>query len=195
VSEVTQILNSIDSVDSRAADRLLPLIYDKLRKLAAAKLTNEKPGQTLDATGLVHEAYLRLVGPLAPGESPGAQFQNRAHFFAAAAESMRRILVDIARQKARHKHGGGRQRVELVDVAAAAPPEELLALDEALTRLAQRDPMKAELVKLRFFAGLTVAEVAAALNISIATAVRYWSLARSWLYAELNSDDEIPRDC
>jgi len=151
-------------------------------------MAREKPGQTLDATALVHEAYLRLVGPLAPGESPGAKFDGRGHFFAAAAEAMRRILVEQARRKGRARHGGGQRRVDLDEsgVAAKSPNADLLAIDEALTRLADLDPKRAELVKLRFFAGLTMPEAAVALGISLATAERYWAFARTWLYAELN---------
>jgi RNA polymerase sigma factor (TIGR02999 family) len=175
MSDVTQILNAIDGGDPGAADQLLPLVYGELRRLAAAQMAREKPGQTLDATALVHEAYLRLVGD--------HSFADRRHFFRVAAEAMRRILVDRARQKGRAKHGGGRQRVPLsqAEPAAAAPADDLLALDEALDGFATRDPVKAELVKLRYFAGLSEEEAAAALGISRATASRYWTYARAWL--------------
>jgi RNA polymerase sigma factor (TIGR02999 family) len=189
MSEVTSILNAIESGDAHAAAQLLPLVYDELRKLAAQKLAHEKPGQTLDATALVHEAYLRLV---ASGDASAPREQHwdgRSHFFVAATEAMRRILIDNARRKQRPKHGGDRQRVDLDDaLAASEQPEHLLAVDEALTKFAQREPIKAELVKLRFFAGLTIPEAARALNISVATAERYWTYARVWLYAELTDD-------
>src|SRR5690349_20488181 len=162
MADVTRLLDAAAAGDRRAAADLLPLVYDELRKLAAARMAAERAGQTLDATALVHEAYLRLVGD--------QRFDGRGHFFAAAAEAMRRILVEAARKKGRHRHGGGRRRVELADSPAAAPPADLLDLDEALDWLAARDPLKAEVVKLRFFAGRTVPQVAAALGISVATA-------------------------
>jgi RNA polymerase sigma factor (TIGR02999 family) len=175
---ITQVLDAIEQGDPHAAEKLLPLVYDELRKLAAGKMAQEKPGQTLDATALVHEAYLRLVG-----DRP---FANRRHFFAAAAEAMRLILIDNARRKATARHGGGRRRVPLVDVQELnTSPEELLSLDDALTRFATQEPAKAELVKLRFFAGMSNPEVAAALGISVATAERWWVFARTWLYADL----------
>src|SRR5947207_1152850 len=180
MNEVTQILSDLAKGDAHAAGQLLPLVYEELRKLAAARMAEEAPGNTLNATALVHEPYLRLVGP-----ADDRRWDNRGHFFAAAAEAMRRILVEAARRKGRVRHGGGRRRVELADVPAAAPPDELLALDDALGRLAERDPAKAEVVKLRYFAGLTVPEVAAALGISVATAERHWAFARTWLFAEL----------
>ena len=185
VSEVTRILSAIEQGDPHAAEQLLPLVYDELRKLAAAKLAQEKPGQTLQATALVHEAYVRLVD--ADTDQP---WNNRGHFFAAAAEAMRRILVEQARRKSRLKHGRKHRRVDLDSgcLVSAAPSLDLLALDEALSRLAQTEPAKAELVKLRFFAGLTMPEAAAALDISLATAERYWTFAKSWLYAELADD-------
>jgi RNA polymerase sigma factor (TIGR02999 family) len=184
---ITQALEAIEQGDPHAASRLLPLVYDELRKLASQKLAGEKPGQTLQATALVHEAYLRLVGP-ADEQKP--LWNGRGHFFAAAAEAMRRILVEQARHKSRLKHGREHQRVELESgcQVSAAPSLDLLALDEALSRLAEIEPAKAELVKLRFFAGLTMPEAAAALGISLATAERYWTFARSWLYAELADD-------
>jgi RNA polymerase sigma factor (TIGR02999 family) len=182
VSNVTQILNAIEQGDPKAAEQLLPLVYDELRKLAAQKLAQEMPGQTLQATALVHEAYLRLAG--ADQVHP---WNSRGHFFAAAAEAMRRILVESARRKDRLKHGREHKRVELESdcLVSDAPSLDFLALDEALTRLAETEPAKAELVKLRFFAGLTMPEAAATLDISLATAERYWTFAKSWLYAEL----------
>lgn len=184
MSDVTRLLEAAHRGDKQAAAELLPLVYDELRKLAAAKMVQEKPGQTLDATALVHEAYLRLVGD--------PQFADRHHFFRVAAEAMRHILVDRARQKRRVKHGGGRQRVPLSDVEPAAdvPPEELLALDEVLNQFAARDPVKAELVKLRYFGGLGEAEAAAVLGISRATASRYWTYARAWLIHALGTSGE-----
>lgn len=181
-SNVTQLLNAIDRGDSQAADQLLPLVYDELRRLAAAQMSREKPGQTLDATGLVHEAYLRLVGE--------QQFANRRYFFAAAAESMRRILVENARRKGRDKHGGGRRRADadLDDLLQAGPDEELLALHEALEQFAVHDPLKARLVELRFFGGLTLEQAADCLNISLSTADRGWRYARAWLYTAMAGD-------
>jgi RNA polymerase sigma factor (TIGR02999 family) len=181
MSEVTRILDAVEQGDPHAAAELLPLVYEELRRLAAQKLAHEAPGQTLQATALVHEAYLRLVQG---GEA--VSWKSRGHFFGAAAEAMRRILIERARGRQRLRHGGGRKRVDLDEVAALVePPEELLALDEALSRLAAQAPMRAELVKLRFFAGLTMPEAAEALGISLATAERYWTFARTWLYAEL----------
>jgi RNA polymerase sigma factor (TIGR02999 family) len=184
MSDVTRILSAMEHGDPHAAAQLLPLVYDELRGLAAAELVNEHPGQTLDATALVHEAYLRLVG-----DRP---FADRRHFFRVAAEAMRRILIDRARKKRRTRHGGDRARVPLsdVEVAAEAPAEELLALDEALDRFAARDPVKAELVKLRYFVGLSEEEAAAALGISRATASRYWTYARAWLINALDEKTE-----
>lgn len=189
MSDVTRILSTIEQGDPQAAAELLPLIYNELRALAAARLAQEKPGQTLVATALVHDAYVRLVG----GDAP-QRWNGRGHFFAAAAEAMRRILVENARRKASLKHGGGFQRVDLDSACAATEPGavDLLALDEALTKLGAVDPAKAELVKLRFFAGLTMPEAAAALEISLATAERYWKFARSWLYAELADSSGPP---
>src|SRR5262245_40002574 len=181
MSEATRILSAIEQGDPHAAEQLLPLVYDELRRLAAQKLAQEKPGQTLDATALVHEAYLRLVGT---GEEP--HWDNRRHFFAAAAEAMRRILVENARRKQAHKHGGGRQRQDLDAEALPAPEPEvdLLALDAALHRLAAHDPLKARLVELRFFGGLSL-EQAAALGISRVTAHRHWTFARAWLHQQM----------
>jgi RNA polymerase sigma factor (TIGR02999 family) len=183
--DVTRILSAIDQGDPHAAEQLLPLVYDELRKLAAQKLAQEKPGQTLQATALVHEAYLRLVDV-----ERAQNWNSRGHFFAAAAEAMRRILVESARRKDRLNHGREHRRVDLDSgcLVSAAPSLDLLALDEALSRLATTEPAKAELVKLRFFAGLTMPEAATALDISLATAERYWTFAKSWLYAELADD-------
>ncbi len=185
MSDVTRILSAIEQGDPHAAEQLLPLVYDELRKLAAAKLAHEKPGQTLQATALVHEAYVRLVDV-----DRAQEWESRGHFFAAAAEAMRRILVESARRKSRLKHGREHHRVDLDSgcLVSAAPSLDLLALDEALSRLAEIEPAKAELVKLRFFAGLTMPEAAATLDVSLATAERYWTFAKSWLYAELADD-------
>jgi RNA polymerase sigma factor (TIGR02999 family) len=182
MSAVTQILNAIEQGDPSAAGQLLPLVYDELRQLAVQKLAQEKPGQTLQATALVHEAYLRLVGNT---EEP--HWDNRRHFFAAAAEAMRRILVENARRKQTHKHGGGRQRRDLDAEALAAPESDmdLLALDAALHRLAEQDPLKARLVELRYFAGLTGDQAAAALGMSASSADRLWVYTRAWLRREL----------
>jgi RNA polymerase sigma factor (TIGR02999 family) len=188
MSEVTRILSAIEQGDPHAAEQLLPLVYDELRQLASARLAQEKPGQTLQATALVHEAYLRLV------DVEKAQVWNsRGHFFAAAAEAMRRILIDNARQKRRPKHGGDRQRIDLDEALSLDhPQDDLLALDEALTRLAAQEPIKAEVVKLRYFAGLSLDETAVALGISLATAKRYWAVARAWLFAELSPPANEP---
>jgi RNA polymerase sigma factor (sigma-70 family) len=207
--DVTRILAQIESGDPQAAEQLLPLVYAELRKLAAAKLSHEKPGQTLQPTALVHEAYLRLVGPgneresgregegendQPPPLSPSptlplspASFHSRGHFFAAAAEAMRRILVENARAKQRLKRGGDAQRVPLAEEAIVAPEpdQRLMALDEALAKLEQKDPRKAELVKLRYFAGLTIEQAAEALSIGTSTADRDWSYARAWLFREM----------
>ena len=182
MSEVTRILSAIEQGDAHAAAQLLPLVYDELRRLAAQKLAHEAPGQTLDATGLVHEAYLRLVGPV-----DGDRWKDRGHFFAAAAEAMRHILVDKARRKRRHKHGGGRKRIELDDSVPAPPTaeEHLLALDEALTQLAGDDPEAAAVVQLRYFAGLSVEEAAQSLGMSRASAYRHWTFARACLRQQL----------
>ena len=184
--EVTQILNAIREGDRQAFDELLPVVYGELRRLAAQKLRHEAPGQTIQATALVHEVYLRLVAPKDRG------WDNRGHFFAAAAEAMRRILIDRARMKKRVKRGAGAQRLELeqLDLTCPVPSEELLALDEALERLQLQDPQKAELVKLRFFAGMTTEQAAELLRISRATAERYWSFARAWLYREITGGND-----
>ena len=186
-NEVTSILSAIEQGDPRAAEKLLPLVYDELRRLASQRLTGETPGQSLLSSDLVHEAYLRLVG-----EGVQKQWDGRAHFFSAAAEAMRRILVEKARRKKRVKHAGARLRVDLetVDFLAKEPSEDLEALDEALTKLAAEDPAKSELVKLRFFAGLTMPEIAQVLKISLATAERHWTYARTWLFAELKDRDD-----
>jgi RNA polymerase sigma factor (TIGR02999 family) len=190
MSDVTQLLDAIEGGDARAASELLPLVYDELRKLAARKLAGEKPGQTLQATALVHEAYLRLVG------QDGRSWNGRGHFFAAAAEAMRRILVEKARSKRREKHGGGRVRVELDDaeLVGRMPAEDLLALDEALIRLASEDPRKARLVELRFFAGLNLEEAAEVLGVSAVTAKRDWRYARAWLHREVTGDSTVNGD-
>ncbi len=186
MSDVTQILSAIDQGDSRAADRLLPLVYDELRLLAAQRLSSEKPGQTLQATALVHEAYIRLV------DTEKAQnWSSRGHFFGAAAEAMRRILVDRARRKQRPKHGGGRRRLELDSAFPAndATPEALLAIDEALGQLQREFPEKARLVTLRYYAGCSLEQAANAMGISPATAKRHWAYARAYLYSELTELD------
>jgi RNA polymerase sigma factor (TIGR02999 family) len=182
-TNVTRILRQVEQGDPHAADRLLPLVYSELRKLAASRLARERPGQTLQATALVHEAYLRLVD----GEV-AQRWDSRAHFFAAAAEAIRRILIEQARRKARIKHGGGKQRIDLDEGATfiAGPREEFLALDEALARFEKIVPEKARLVKLRYFAGLSIDEAADVLRISRSTAKRHWIYARAWLLAELS---------
>jgi RNA polymerase sigma factor (TIGR02999 family) len=198
MSDVTRILNAIERGDrdpkreesrlgthAKATDELLPLVYEELRVLAAQKLSHEAAGQTLQATALVHEAYLRLVG-----DEPQT-WENRGHFFAAAAEAMRRILIENARRKKRLKHDDGREKVDLADadIAIDRAADDLLALDEALARLTQEDPVKAQLVKLRYFAGLTLEQAAEAMNISRATASRYWSYAQAWLFHEIHEGD------
>lgn len=183
MTDVTRLLQQIDSGDHRAADELLPLVYDQLRGLASQKLRNEAPGQTLQSTALVHEAYVKLVG----GQHQ-QHWANRRHFFAAAAEAMRRILVDNARRKQSAKHGGEFQRQPLQDQArteADATQSDLLAISDALEKLSIEDPQKAELVKLRYFAGLTLPEIAEMMNISRATASRHWAYAKAWLYDEI----------
>jgi RNA polymerase sigma factor (TIGR02999 family) len=182
---ITRVLNAIEHGDPRAAEQLLPLVYDELRKLAAQKLAREKPGQTLQATALVHEAYLRLVDV-----EKARSWESRGHFFAAAAEAMRRILVENARHKRSQKAGHGRQRLPLDDVEATfgGPPDDLLALDEALTKLEREDQAAADLAKLRLFTGLTVDEAADALRISRRTGFRLWTYARAFLQAELSAD-------
>lgn len=190
VADVTQILTAIEQGDPNAAAELLPLVYDELRKLAAARMSAERPGQTLQATALVHEAYVRLVRG-----NPGQPWNGRGHFFAAAAEAMRRILVENARRKRTDKHGGGHRRVNLADVEPSAdgPDLDLIALDEALSRLALTHPRKAELVQLRYFAGLTIEQAAVALGISTSTADNDWAYAKSWLRVALDGrPDDSP---
>ena len=185
MSDVTRILSQIESGDPSAAEKLLPLVSEELRKLAAAKLAHEKPGQTLQATALVHEAYLTLVGN--PLQDSIPQWNSRGHFFAAAGEAMRRILIMSARRRSAEKRGGGLERIELDPalLPAVDRDERLLALDEALSRLEQQHPEQARLVKLRFFAGLTIAEAAAAMEISDTTADRHWAYARAWIQREM----------
>jgi RNA polymerase sigma factor (TIGR02999 family) len=187
MTDVTRILSAIEQGDSHAAEELLPLLYDELRRLAAHKLAQEKPGQTLDATALVHEAWMRLAG--------GQPFESRSHFIRASAEAMRRILVDHARARKADKRGGRWTRVQLADWhKAAQAPEQVLALSEALERCAATEPRKAELVTLRCFGGLSMPEAADALGVSLPTAERWWAFARSWLYTELlSTDEENPR--
>jgi RNA polymerase sigma factor (TIGR02999 family) len=189
MADVTQVLNAIEHGDPHAAAELLPLVYDELRKLAAQKLAQEKPGQTLDATALVHEAYLRLVDV-----DKVQQWNRRGHFFAAAAEAMRRILIENARRKGRTKHGGGMERVEieLANLPTRMSCEDLIALDEALEKLQRHDPIKAQLVTLRYFGGMTVEQASEMLNISRVTAHRYWTYARAWLHQEITGSDAPP---
>jgi RNA polymerase sigma factor (TIGR02999 family) len=186
MSDVTRILSAIEQGDPRAAEQLLPLVYDELRMLAAQRLGREKPGQTLQATALVHEAYLRLVG-----SDPAQRWDSRGHFFAAAAEAMRRILLNRARDKKRLKRGGEHHRVDLdqVEIALDTDDEQLIAIDEALAQLAVEDPGAGQLVNLRFFAGLTLKEAADSLGLALRTAERQWTYARAWLYARLRQED------
>jgi RNA polymerase sigma factor (TIGR02999 family) len=195
MSEVTRILSAIDQGDPQAAEQLLPLVYDELRKLAAQKLAHEKPGQTLQATALVHEAYLRLIKGESGESSEPQHWNSQGHFFAAAAEAMRRILVENARKKGRKKHGSGRRKVdlEMVPLAIDMPPHHLLALDEALTRLAERDSQAGQLVKLHCFAGLSIAQAARILGISSRTAYRDWAFAQAWLYREIRGGDSASK--
>ncbi|HJZ59220.1 MAG TPA: sigma-70 family RNA polymerase sigma factor [Gemmataceae bacterium] len=185
MNEVTRILGALEQGDPHAAEQLLPLVYDELRKLAAARMAEEKPGQTLQATALVHEAYLRLVGP-----ADGHRWDNRGHFFAAAAEAMRRILVESARRKARVQRGGRREQVPLSEQVACDPDlaEDVVAVSDALDRLAATDPQAAELVKLHYFAGLTFEEAAAVLGVSTRKAYSTWAFARAWLFRALGGD-------
>ena len=181
MDDVTEILDRVEQGDPKAAEELLPLVYDELRKLANAKMAHEKPGQTLQATALVHEAWVKLA-------KPGPQnWNSRRHFFCAAAEAMRRILIDRARMRKRERHGYGLQRVDLhqIDIAIGADDDTLLLVNEALDKLAVEDPEKAKLIRLRFFAGLSIEDAANSLGISAATAKRHWAFARAWLYAEL----------
>lgn len=187
MSDVTRILSQIESGDPSAAERLLPLVYEELRKLAAHRLASEKPGQTLDATGLVHEVYLRLVDV-----DERQQWNGRGHFFAAAAEAMRRILVENARRKKAEKRGGGLRRINLddADAVAAAPPDSLLALDDALERLAGQDPTAGQLVQLHCYAGLKIEQAGEALGLSRTSAYRLWTFARAWLHSQLTGVDQ-----
>jgi RNA polymerase sigma factor (TIGR02999 family) len=184
MTDASRLLNAIEQGDSRAAAELLPLVYVELRRLAAMQLADERPGQTLNATALVHEAYLRLVGNASGEQEKEFHWDSRGHFFAAAAEAMRRILIEAARRKQRLRHGGDWRRIPLegVEAAAAIPDDDLLALDEALRALAAVAPLKARLVEMRFFAGLTVEDAAHCLGISRATADRWWSYSRAWLF-------------
>ena len=187
MSDVTRILSQIESGDPSAAEQLLPLVYDELRKLAAARLAHENPGQTLQATALVHDAYVRLVDV-----EKVQRWDSRGHFFSAAAEAMRRILIDRAREKGREKRGGKMERVDLdaLSLATTLTPDQFLAVDEAVARLSLDDPTAARLVKLRYFAGLTVDEAGQALGISTTTAYRHWNYARAWLFSELWDSEE-----
>jgi RNA polymerase sigma factor (TIGR02999 family) len=187
MSEVTHILSAIDAGDSHAAEQLLPLVYDELRRLAAAKLAQEKPGQTLQATALVHEAYIRLVAGGGPERADEPRWNSRGHFFAAAAEAMRRILVEKARRKHRLRRGGDWKRLELekLDLADDQMAEQVLALDEALEKLAAEEKAAADLVQLRYFAGITIEKAAAALGVSVRTANRHWAYAKAWLFQQL----------
>jgi RNA polymerase sigma factor (TIGR02999 family) len=186
MSDVTRILSAIEQGDPHATEQLLPLVYDELRNLAAQRLAQEKPGQTLEATGLVHEAYLRLVGA-----EQDPSWNSRGHFFAAAAEAMRRILVENARRKKRLRHGGESKRVEIEmdSLPTRMSSDELLALDEALEKLREQDPTKAQLVTLRYFGGMTIEQAAEALGISRVTAHRYWTYARAWLHGRMTAGD------
>jgi RNA polymerase sigma factor (TIGR02999 family) len=187
MTDVTRILSAIEGGDAGAAEQLLPLVYDELRMLAAQRLAQEKPGQTLQATALVHEAYLRLVGP-----DQARQWQGKSHFFTAAAEAMRRILIDTARRKRSLRRGGAGRRCDLLDDDLIATPmdDDVLDLDEALSKLSTTDPQAAELVKLRVFAGMTIEEAAGVLGVSRRTAVRSWAYARAWLGRELGATGE-----
>jgi len=185
MSDVTRILDAIEQGDAKAADELLPLVYEELRRLASRKMSQEQPGQTLQATALVHEAYIRLIG------AEDQKWSGRTHFFAAAAEAMRRILIENARRKQRYKHGGGHRRVDLNDaeITIDGPSTKVIALDEALIKLAEEDKTVAELVKLRYFAGLTLEQAANILGVSRRTADRYWTYGRAWLYREITRAD------
>src|SRR5947209_1051141 len=189
MTDVTRILSAIDQGDPSAAEQLLPLVYDELRLLAAQRLAHEQPGQTLQATALVHEAYLRLVGT-----EQVQHWDSRRHFFAAVAEAMRRIMIDRARDKRRLKRGGNWRRLRLddIDLSVTDPPDDLPALDEALQKLAQEDALCAELVRLRFFTGMELGEAADALGLARRTADHYWAFARAWLYDELSKGDQPP---
>ncbi len=187
MSDVTRILDRVHEGDASAAEELLPLVYQELRKLAAHKMAQELPGQTLQATALVHEAWLRLIG------AEDVKWNGRAHFFGAAAEAMRRILIDNARRKRAQRHGGGQAKLDIdqIDVASPAEDEQLLAVNEALEKFAARDQQKAELVKLRYFVGLTIEEAAEVLGISVPTANRWWTYSRAWLYEEIEGQRRV----
>lgn len=182
MNDVTLILTAIEQGDEKAADKLLPLVYKELRRLAEYKMSNEPPGHTLQATALVHEAYIRLVG------SEARNWKSRTHFFCSAAEAMRRILIDNARRKQRQKRGGGQHKIDIdeIEITSETSSDDIISLNEALTKFAEEDSTKAELVKLRYFAGLTIEQTAEMLGISRATAERYWSYARAWLFHEIN---------
>ncbi len=186
MTDVTRILNAIEQGDGKAADRLLPLVYEELHRLAAQKMSREKPGQTIQATALVHEAYLRLV------EVKDQNWNSRGHFFKAAAEAMRRILIENARRKGRLKRGGNRQRISLEDVEVTVDglPDDIVALDEALTKLAKEKPIMAQTIELRYFAGLTLEQIAEILGVSERTVSSYWTYAKAWLYREI-TDEEL----
>jgi RNA polymerase sigma factor (TIGR02999 family) len=186
MADISRLLDAAAAGEPKATAELLPLVYEELRRLAGARMASEAPDHTLQPTALVHEAFLKLVGPV-----PGVSWSGRTHFYAAAAEAMRRILIDHARRKQRVRHGGGRRRVDFLEaeVVAQAPRHDLLALDEALTQFAAADPQKAELVRLRYFAGLTLEEAAVLLGISRATATRYWAYARAWLFDAISKSD------
>lgn len=188
MSDVTRILNAIEQGDAQAADKLLPLVYDELRRLAAQKMSYERPGHTLEATALVHEAYIRLIG------TDAQNWSGRTHFFAAAAEAMRRILIENARRKQRYKHGADYNRVDLngSEITIEVPSTDLIALDEALTKLNEEEPDVAELVKMRYFAGLNLEQSAAILGVSRRTADRYWAYARAWLYQQITKSENPP---
>jgi RNA polymerase sigma factor (TIGR02999 family) len=187
MTDVTRILSALEQGEPAAAEQLLPLVYDELRRLAAQKLAQEQPGQTLQETALVHEAYVRLVGSGETARGREPRWDSRGHFFASAAEAMRRILIDRARAKRSQRRGGDRKRLDIdaADLATQATPDQLLALDDALSKLAREDPAAARLVELRYFAGLTVEEAGKALGVSTATAYRHWKYARAWLHSEL----------
>jgi RNA polymerase sigma factor (TIGR02999 family) len=188
MNDVTRILNNIEKGDAKAAEELLPLVYQELRRLAAAKMANEAPGQTLQPTALVHEAWLRLTG------DESVKWDGRGHFFAAAAEAMRRILIDQARRRKAVRHGGGQQRVDIqeIELPGEVMEDDLLAVNDALEKFAKEEPHKAELVKLRYFAGLTIKEAAEVLKISEPTAKRHWAYARAWLYREIGAEQPAP---
>ena len=191
MSDATLLLTALDQGDPTAAEKLLDLVYEELRRLAASKMAQEAPGQTIQSTALVHEAWLRLVG------AKNQKFVNRAHFFSAAAEAMRRILIDNARRKLRQRHGGGLERVNLEgqDLAAPVADQQLLAVHEVLDKLAMEHPLQAEVVKLRYFAGMTNEETAQVLGVSVATVKNYWTFARTWIFTEIKKSCHVPCQC